>query len=152
MVPVGFQWVVEGDQLGEVQWAARIQGLREACPGAEVALDVGNVCVAVMQVKEQQMEQALQWTRQAGMSWKAGHAEHDRDQLLQEIKSEVVRRQIRPNDGTDMQELARNVARRMAGSITRQEMMYIPFRKCHYVTFSKRYNYKSPKYPKILPK
>ena len=119
-VPVGFQWVVEGDQLGEVQWAARIQKLREACPGAEVALDAGNVCVAVLQVKEQQMEQALQWTRQAGMSWKAGHAEHDRDQLLQEIKSEVVRRQIRPNDGTDMQELARNVARRMAGSITRQ--------------------------------
>ena len=44
-VPVGFQWVVEGDQLGEVQWAARIQKLREACPGAEVALDVGNVRV-----------------------------------------------------------------------------------------------------------
>ena len=120
-VPVGFQWVVEGDQLEEVQWEARVQRLREACPGAEVALDVGNVCVAVMQVKEQQMEQALQWTRQASMSWKAGHAEHDREELLQEIKSEVVRRRIRPNDGADMQELLKNVARRMAGSITRQE-------------------------------
>ena len=120
-VPVGFQWVVEGDQLEEAQWEARVQMLRKVCPGAEVTMDGDNVCVAVMQVKEQQMEQALEWAKRASVSWRAGHAEHDREELLQEIKSEIDRRRIRPNDGADMQELVKEVARKMAGSITRQE-------------------------------
>ena len=120
-VPVGLQWVSKGGTQEVTEAQDRAREIRRRHPDATVTVESGEVCVAVVQVGEQEMERALLRVQEACATWAARYAEHNPSDFIAEVREVVKARNLDAKSVVDLQALASESAQR----VTRKALQHV---------------------------